>query len=172
MIILEDFPVYQESFAFAETAADFEKVIAAIKAVRLIRTELNVPNSVKAKLYFETLEVDLFSTCRMFFENLVSASELEFGQNFALKNAVTAVTDCARIFIPMEQLVDVEKELARLAKEEAKARKDIEFVQKKLQNPGFCEKAPAQLIAAEREKLAKAEEKLAKVLESIRSWQS
>ncbi|MBE6846947.1 MAG: valine--tRNA ligase [Ruminococcus sp.] len=172
MIILEDFPVYDEALAFESNAADFEKVIAAIKAIRLIRTELNVPNSVKAKLYFETLEVDLFSSCRMFFENLVSASELEFGANFTLKNAVTAVTDCARIFIPMEQLVDVEKELARLAKEEAKARKDIEFVQKKLQNPGFCEKAPAQLIAAEREKLAKAEEKLAKVLESIRSWQS
>ncbi|MDD5947313.1 MAG: valine--tRNA ligase [Oscillospiraceae bacterium] len=172
VIMLEQFPVYDEALAFTRTAADFEKVIAAIKAVRAIRTELNVPNSVKAKLYFETLEVDLFASCTMFFENLVSASELEFGANFNLKNAVTAVTDCARIFIPMEQLVDVEKELARLAKEEAKARKDIEFVQKKLQNPGFCEKAPAQLIAAEREKLAKAEEKLAKVLESIRSWQS
>ncbi|MGN0647932.1 MAG: valine--tRNA ligase [Oscillospiraceae bacterium] len=172
VIMLEQFPVYDEALAFTRTAADFEKVIAAIKAVRAIRTELNVPNSVKAKLYFETHEVDLFASCTMFFENLVSASELEFGANFNLKNAVTAVTDCARIFIPMEQLVDVEKELARLAKEEAKARKDIEFVQKKLQNPGFCEKAPAQLIAAEREKLAKAEEKLAKVLESIRSWQS
>lgn len=172
VIMLEPFPVYDEALAFAQTAADFEKVIAAIKAVRAIRTELNVPNSVKAKLYFETLEVELFASCTMFFENLVSASELEFGANFNLKNAVTAVTDCARIFIPMEQLVDKEKELARLDKEVVKARKDIEFVQKKLQNPGFCEKAPAQLIAAEREKLAKAEEKLAKVLESIKSWQS
>lgn len=172
VIMLEQFPVYDEALAFAQTASDFEKVIAAIKAVRAIRTELNVPNSVKAKLYFETLEVELFASCTMFFENLVSASELEFGANFNLKNAVTAVTDCARIFIPMEQLVDKEKELARLDKEVVKARKDIEFVQKKLQNPGFCEKAPAQLIAAEREKLAKAEEKLAKVLESIKSWQS
>ncbi len=172
VIMLEQFPVYDEALAFAQTASDFEKVIAAIKAVRAIRTELNVPNSVKAKLYFETLEVELFASCTMFFENLVSASELEFGANFNLKNAVTAVTDCARIFIPMEQLVDKKKELARLDKEVVKARKDIEFVQKKLQNPGFCEKAPAQLIAAEREKLAKAEEKLAKVLESIKSWQS
>ncbi len=170
MIMLEDFPVYCEENDYTKTAEDFEKVIAAIKAVRTIRTELNVPNSAKAKLYFETLEVELFSSCSMFFENLVSASELEFGQDYQFKNAVTAVTDVARIFIPMEQLVDVEKELARLAKEEAKVRKDIEFVQKKLQNPGFCEKAPAQLIAAEREKLAKAEEKLAKVLQSIASW--
>ncbi len=172
VIMLEQFPMYDETLTFTQTTTDFEKVIAAIKAVRAIRTELNVPNSVKAKLYFETLEVDLFASCTMFFENLVSASELEFGANYHLKNAVTAVTDCAKIFIPMEQLVDKEKELARLAKEEAKARKDIEFVQKKLENPGFCEKAPAQLIAVEREKLAKAKEKLVKVLESIESWQS
>ena len=65
----------------------------------------------------------------------------------------------------------VEKEIARLEKEEAKVRKDIGFIQSKLNNTGFCEKAPAQLIAAEREKLAKAEEKLAKVLESIKAWQ-
>ena len=70
----------------------------------------------------------------------------------------------------MEQLVDKEKELARLAKEEAKARKDIEIIQKKLSNEGFVEKAPAQLIQNEREKLAKAKEKLAKVLESIENW--
>ena len=135
------------------------------------RTELNVPNSVKAKLYFETMEVDLFSECSIFFENMVGASELEFGQDYHFKNALTAVTDCARIFIPMEQLVDKEKELARLAKEEAKVRRDIEIIQKKLSNEGFVEKAPAQLIQNEREKLAKAKEKLAKVLESVASWQ-
>ena len=171
MIMLEEFPTYKEELDFSKTAADFEKVIAAIKAVRMSRTELNVPNSVKAKLYFETLEVDVFSSCSMFFENMVSASELEFGQNYQFKNALTVVTDAARIFIPMEELVDVEKELARLAKEEAKVRKDIGFIEGKLNNPGFCEKAPAQLIAAEREKLAKANEKLTKVLESIAAWQ-
>ncbi len=172
MIMLEDFPTYDESLNFAQTASDFEKVIAAIKAVRMSRTELNVPNSVKAKLFFETADEAVFSSCKMFFENMVSASELEFGQNYQFKNALTVVTDAARIFIPMEELVDVEKELARLEKEEAKVRKDIGFIQGKLNNPGFCEKAPAQLIAAEREKLAKAEEKLAKVLESIQSWKA
>ncbi|MCQ2434137.1 MAG: valine--tRNA ligase [Oscillospiraceae bacterium] len=172
MIMLEEFPTYTESLDFSKTADDFEKVIAAIKAVRMSRTELNVPNSVKAKLYFETMDVDVFSSCSMFFENMVSASEIEFGQNYQFKNALTVVTDSARIFIPMEQLVDVEKELARLAKEEAKVRKDIGFIEGKLNNPGFCEKAPAQLIAAEREKLAKAQEKLAKVLESIKAWQN
>ena len=171
MIILEDFPVYDEALNYAQTANNFEKVITAIKAVRMSRTELNVPNSVKAKLYFETLEVELFSSCSIFFENMVSASELEFVQDVKFKNAVTAVTDCARIFIPMEELVDKEKELARLAKEEEKARKEIAFIEGKLSNQGFVEKAPAQLIQKEREKLANAKEKLAKVLESIANWQ-
>ncbi|MBQ3939885.1 MAG: class I tRNA ligase family protein, partial [Oscillospiraceae bacterium] len=171
MIILEDFPVWQEALDFTQTANDFDKVIAAIKAVRMSRMELNVPNSVRAKLYFETLEVDLFSAASIFFENMVGATELEFGQNYQFKNALTAVTDCARIFIPMEQLVDKDKELARLAKEEEKARKEIEIIGKKLSNEGFVAKAPAQLIQNEREKLAKAKEKLAKVLESIAAWQ-
>ena len=170
MIILEEYPTYQEALDFSAAANDFEKVIAAIKAVRMSRTELNVPNSVKAKMFFETLEVDLFSANSIFFENMVGASELEFGQDYKFKNALTAVTDCARIFIPMEELVDKDKELVRLAKEETKARNDIEIIQKKLNNPGFGEKAPAQLIQNEREKLAKAKEKLAKVLESIESW--
>ena len=102
---------------------------------------------------------------------MVSASELEFVQDVKFKNAVTAVTDCARIFIPMEELVDKEKELARLAKEEEKVRKEISFIEGKLSNEGFVEKAPAQLIQKEREKLANAKEKLAKVLESIANWQ-
>ena len=71
----------------------------------------------------------------------------------------------------MEQLVDRDKELSRLAKEEAQARKEIGIIEGKLKNPRFCEKAPAQLVQAEREKLAKAKEKLAKVLESIANWQ-
>ncbi|MBR5372913.1 MAG: valine--tRNA ligase, partial [Oscillospiraceae bacterium] len=171
MIILENFPVYDQALDFTQTANNFETVITAIKAVRMSRTELNVPNSVKAKLYFETLEVELFSSCSIFFENMVSASELEFVQDVKFKNAVTAVTDCARIFIPMEELVDKEKELARLAKEEEKARKEIAFIEGKLSNEGFVEKAPAQLIQKEREKLANAKEKLAKVLESIANWQ-
>ena len=170
MIILEQFPTYDPALDFTAVANDFEKVIAAIKAVRMSRQELNVPPSVKAKLYFETLEVELFSSASIFFENMVGATEIEFGQNFQFKNALTAVTDCARIFIPMEQLVDRDKELQRLAKDEAQARKEISIIEGKLNNPGFCEKAPAHLVQAEREKLAKAKEKLAKVLESIAVW--
>jgi len=72
----------------------------------------------------------------------------------------------------MAELVDKEKELARLQKEQQKAQKDIDFLQKKLNNPGFLAKAPEQLIAAERAKLEKATEKMEKILQSISGLQA
>jgi valyl-tRNA synthetase len=167
MIIREDFPVYDEKLDFTKTANDFEKVIAAIKAVRMSRTELNVPNSVKAKLYFETLEVDLFSACSIFFENMVGASELEFGQDYKFKNALTAVTDCARIFIPMEELVDKEKELARLEGEVKRLEGELKRSNGMLSNERFLSKAPAEKIAEEKEKLAKYEKLMEQVKKQI-----
>ncbi len=172
MVILEKYPEYDKSLDFSARADDFEKVIAAIKAVRMSRMELNVPASVRTKLYFETLEVDLFSSARPLFENMVSASELVFGSDFKFSNALTVVTDSARIFIPMEQLVDREKELARLAKERERCEREVEGIRRKLENKGFVEKAPRQIVDAEREKLANARQKLQKVLESIQSWEA
>ena len=80
-------------------------------------------------------------------------------------------TDSARLSSLMAELVDREKELARLQKEQQKAQKDIDFLQKKLNNPGFLAKAPEQLVAAERAKLAKATEKMEKILQSIAGLQ-
>ena len=70
----------------------------------------------------------------------------------------------------MDQLVDKEKELARLNKEREKAQKDIDFLSKKLNNPGFLAKAPEQLVNAEKEKLAKAQEKMDKIMQSIKAY--
>lgn len=80
-----------------------------------------------------------------------------------------AITADARILIPMDELIDREKELARLEKEKAACQKDIDFLSGKLSNAGFVAKAPEKVIAMEREKLAKAEEKLARIEESIRN---
>ena len=171
MIILEDYPVYQEKLQFAEEAAQFETIIAAIRAVRNRRTEMNVPPSKKAKLCIETTEPELFTSCALFFEKLASASEVVVGDSFQMPDAVMAVTDRVRIFIPLEELVDKEKELARLKKEQAKVQKDLDFLQKKLNNQGFLAKAPQQLIEAEQAKLAKAEEKMAKILQSMEGLQ-
>ena len=170
MIMLESYPVYTEEHAYAE-AAQFEKVIDAIRAIRNCRTSMNVPPSKKASVYIETQDTELFAAAAVFFEKLASASSVEVGTSFDLQDAATAVTDSARIFIPMAELVDREKELARLQKEQQKAQKDIDFLQKKLNNPGFLAKAPEQLVAAERAKLAKATEKMEKILQSIAGLQ-
>jgi len=171
MIMLEEYPTFDAAIDYAAEEEAFEKVISAIKAVRNTRTELNVPPSVKAKLYIETADEALFAGAALFFEKLASASEVETGAKYDLENTASAVTDAARIFIPMDQLVDKEKELARLAKEQEKAQKDIDFLSKKLNNEGFIAKAPAQLIEAEKAKLAKAQEKMEKILAAIRSYQ-
>ena len=170
MIMLQDYPVFEEALDFPQEERDFEKVVDAIKAVRLTRTEMNVPPSVKAKLYIETQEPAVFEAAKQFFEKLASASEVETGETFDIPDCAGAVTHAARILIPLDQLVDKEKELARLAKEREKAQKDIDFLSKKLDNPGFLAKAPEQLVAAERAKLAKAQEKMDKIMQSIQAY--
>ena len=167
ILMLEKYPVYNESLNFSAEEIDFGKIIAAIKAVRNIRSEMNVVPSVKAKLYIETAQPQVFANGVMFFERLASASEVEILDKADVKDAVTAVTDAARIFIPLSDIVDTEKERARLDKEKKKVQKDIDFLSGKLNNHGFLAKAPEQLIAAQKEKLAKAQEKMAKIEESL-----
>ncbi len=166
-IMLESFPVYDEKLNYSEDEAKFEKVISAIKAIRNRRTEMNILPSVKAKVFIETDEKELFKASEMFFVKLASASEIEVGDKFDLPNAVTVVANGSRCFIPMDELVDKEKELARLNKEKAAVQKDIDFSGGKLNNPGFMAKAPEKQVEAEKAKLAKAQEKMAKILESI-----
>lgn len=89
-------------------------MIAAISAIRNLRTSMNVPPSVKAKVCIETQDQELFRSCGMFFEKLAFASGVEVASGFTMEDAATAVTDACRIFIPMDELVDKEKELARL----------------------------------------------------------
>ncbi len=170
MIILESYPTYTESLHFTD-AIQFEKVIAAIRAIRNRRTELQVPPSKKAHVCIETDEPELYQNATIFFEKLASASAVEVGDHFDMPNAATAVTDAVRIFIPMEELVDKDKELARLKKEQEKVQKDLDFLQKKLSNQGFLAKAPEQLVAAEQAKLQKAQEKMEKLKQSMEALQ-
>lgn len=167
ILMLEDYPIYDEALSYTAEEENFGKIIAAIKGIRNIRSEMNVVPSVKAKIFIETAEQDTFSSGVMFFERLAYASEVTITDKADIEDAVTVVTDCARIFIPLSDIIDTEKEAARLDKEKKKALKDIEFLSSKLNNQGFLAKAPEQLIAAQKDKLAKAEEKLAKIEQSI-----
>ncbi|MBO5576230.1 MAG: valine--tRNA ligase [Ruminococcus sp.] len=166
-IMLQDFPVYDEKLVYAQEESDFEKIISGIKGIRNCRGEMNVPPSKKAKLFIETQHKDIFAKGKMFFERLAYASEVNISDKVDEKDCVTVVTDSARFFIPLSDIIDVEKETARLNKDMEKVQKDIDFLSKKLGNQGFIAKAPAQLIEAEKAKLAKAEEKMAKIKESI-----
>ena len=166
-LMIESFPVYDEKLNFKQEEADFEKIISAIKAIRNRRAEMNVVPSVKAKLFVETNEIELFDSGKMFFERLAFASSVECCEKFEIEDCVTVVTDSARIFIPLNDLVDTEKEIARLNKEKAVVQKDIDFLSSKLNNEGFLSKAPQKLIDAENQKLDKANEKMLKIEESI-----
>jgi len=166
-IMLEDFPIYNTENVFEKEESDFEKVIATIKAIRNRRTEMNIPPSVKAKVYVETQDNELFTNSKMFFEKLAFASDVEISDKVELDDAVTVVTDSTRAFIPMNELVDKEKEIIRLTKEKDNTQKDIDFLNGKLNNQGFLAKAPEKLIEVEKAKLKKAEEKMAKILQSI-----
>lgn len=166
-IMVQDFPMYDESLSFTEDEAVFEKIIAGIRGIRNCRGEMNVPPSVKAKLYVETQEPLVFEQGTMFFERLASASEVIITNHFDGKDCQTVVTDSARFFIPLSEIVDTDKERARLEKDKAKVQKDIDFLSGKLNNQGFISKAPEKLIEAEREKLRKAEEKMAKIEKSL-----
>ena len=169
-IMLTDYPVYDKALDYSAEADDFERIIEAIKAVRNRRAEMNVVPSVKAKIYIETQYKDIFEGGRIFFEKLASASSVEIADSFDIPDSVTAVTTDARIFIPLSDLVDREKELARLAKEKAAVQKDIDFSSGKLNNPGFMAKAPEKQIEAEKAKLARALEKMEKIDQSIAAF--
>lgn len=119
-------------------------------------------------MYIETAETALFEGAKAFFERLAGAGELTVSEKAETSDdMVTIVTANARIFMPMGELVDKEKELARLEKERKAAQKDIDFLSGKLSNQGFLSKAPAQQIENERVKLAKAQEKMEKIMLSI-----
>ena len=166
-LMLEAFPVYDEELSYPAEEADFEKIIEAIKAIRNRRAEMNVPPSKKAELFIETKEKDVFEKGVMFFERLASASSVVIAEKCEPADSVTIVTGSARLFIPLSEIIDREKELARLNKEKASAEKDISVIGSKLSNEGFLAKAPAQVVETEKQKLAAAKEKLAKIEQSL-----
>ena len=141
--------------------------MTAIKAVRNRRAEMNVPPSKKAKLYIATKYTEDFTNGSVFMNRLASASEVEIGEEFEIEGSVSVITESAKIFIPLNELVDFEAEKARLLKELDAAKKDLEFVENKLNNAGFMAKAPEKVVAQQRDAQAKHKAKIAMLEESI-----
>ena len=166
-IMVSSWPEYDEAHCFESEAAQFTKVMDAIKAIRNRRAEMNVPPSKKATLYIETEDAQVFEQCAAFLVRLASASEVEVNAGFDKAGSVQVITDSAKIYIPMAELIDMEKEVARLEKEKEQCEKQAAGLEARLGNPGFVNKAPENVVAAERDRLAKLKERLAKLEESI-----
>ena len=166
-IMISQWPVFSNELSFKAEENEMERVMTAIKAVRNRRAEMNVPPSKKAKIFIETVYENTFSEGANFFVRLASASEVEIVKGYENDEAVAIITEDARLFIPMDELVDFKAELERLEKEKASVLKEIAFVSGKLNNAGFVAKAPEAVVNEQREKLAKYNEKLAMLEESI-----
>ena len=169
-IMVAPWPQADAALDFSADESDFEMIMQVIRAIRARRGEMNVPPSKKTRLFIMTAHKAVFEQGRPFFARLAFASDVELGDSYDADGSVQVVTDAARVFIPMDELVDREKELARLGREKAACEKDIAAQSSKLDNPGFVAKAPAQVVDGERAKLAKARERLAKIEESIAAF--
>ena len=168
-IMISKWPEYQESLNFATQAEQVETIMDTIRAIRARRAEMNVPPSKKAQVILFTENRNAYEAGSTFFAKLAYASEIQFvdAAPSNVESMVSVVTKGAQVYMPMGELVDFEKEKARLEKEKAKVQKDIDFVMKKLNNEGFVAKAPAAVIAQEREKAAKYQELMDKLNASL-----
>ena len=168
-IMVSEWPKSDASLHFAEETDTMERIMDAIRAVRTRRAELNIPPSRKARLIIATEQKQAFEAGRAFMLKLAYASSMEITDQAPedVSGMVSAVTDCAQLFMPLSELVDIGQELARLQKEKEKAQKDLSELEKKLGNDGFVKKAPENIVAAERERAEKLISLLEKLEESM-----
>ncbi|MBQ8264479.1 MAG: valine--tRNA ligase, partial [Oscillospiraceae bacterium] len=169
-LIVAKYPEYSEDFCFAAEEADFEMVMDAIKAIRARRAEMNVPPSRKSHLIIVTENGEAYRNGEAFICKLAYANEVTVSAE-APENTdgmVSVVTNDARMFMPMADLVDFEKERARINKELANAEKQLAGQNAKLANENFVSRAPEAVVNAEREKKAKLEALIENLQESLK----
>ncbi len=158
-LMIERYPAFREELSFPEDEENFEMVMAAIKAVRARRSEMNVPPSKKAHLIIATDRAAAFEAGVSYIRKLAYASEVSVQAAPPEKTdgMVTVITDNARMYMPMAELVDMEKEKTRMEKELANAEKQLAGQIAKLSNQNFVTRAPENVVNAEREKKARLE---------------
>jgi valyl-tRNA synthetase len=169
-LIIEKWPEYGQEFSFPKEEAAFGMVIDAIRAIRSTRAEMNVPATKRPTLYIVTDKTEIFGSCKAYFSKLAYAGEVIVSDTAPekLEGMASVVTNDARMFMPMAELVDIEKERARIMKELEKARKELEGQMKKLSNEAFLAKAPEHVVNAERERAEKARALIENLEESLK----
>ena len=170
-LMMQSYPEYSEKLNFPEDEANFGMVMDAIKAVRARRSEMNVPPSRKSHLIIVTDKAKAFTDGEKFICKLAYASGVEVRAELpeSADGMVSVITDNARMFMPMAELVDLEKERARMEKELANAKKQLDGQNAKLANENFVSRAPEKVVNAEREKKAKLEALIENLEESLKN---
>ena len=171
-IMLADWPVYKEEWNFSAEEEMLAHVKELVKGIRNLRTEMDIPPSRKAKVFIVSEDKALcetFESMKKTYQNLISASEIDVQSDKAGigEDAVSVVIPGAVVYMPLEDLVDMEKEKERLLKEEERLKKELARSHGMLNNEKFVSKAPAAKIQEEKDKLAKYEQMMATVQERL-----
>ncbi len=166
-IMVSDYPKFDTGMDYSGAEEDVDRIITCITAIRARRAEMNIPPSKKAKLYVVTKYAESFKTAEKILVKLASASEVVLTDGYNSDDAIMIATDAGSLYIPLAEVVDLEKERARLNAELSKTDGEIERIEKKLSNEGFVAKAPAAVVEGEKVKLAKYRETRESILAAL-----
>ncbi|MDO5014694.1 MAG: valine--tRNA ligase [Clostridia bacterium] len=157
-IMIAEYPKFNEDFVFEKEFNDFEKVIDALKAIRSLRTSMNIPNKKNLSLYIKSKDFNIFADASAFFKNLVGVDKIYEGE--LSENASIITTPDAKLSLDPDEFVDYAAEVKRLEKEKEKYEKEIQFLESKLSNENFVNKAPKQLVEKHQNDLQKTKKQL------------
>ncbi len=168
-LIVAQWPEYREDLSFKAECEQMESVMAAIRAIRNRRTEMNVPPSKKAALYVLSAKPRIFTEGEGFLQRLAYADTVSIldAEPADLDGMITITTADAKLYIPLGQLVDVQKEIDRISKELEAAKKFLSSLEAKLSNEKFVSRAPEAVVNAERQKAQKNRDLIAQLTESL-----
>jgi len=164
-LMIEKYPEFSENISFPEDEAKFEIIMNAVRAVRVRRAEMNVPPSKKPHLTIVTDKKDVFEAGLVYLSKLAYAGEVTITDTVPenAEGLVGVVTNDAKLYMPLAELVDLQKERERIKKELKAAEENLERTEGKLNNQGFVAKAPEAVVAAEKERA----EKLRALIENL-----
>ena len=167
-IMISDWPVYKDEMDFADAEKAVSSFQEVVRGIRNTRNEMNVPQNRKTNIYIVGKDAECcarFESCKKSFTNLAFAKEIHVQQdkNGIGEDAVSIVVADGVVYLPLEDLIDREKEIERLTKEQERLTKEIARCEGMLNNPNFVNKAPAAKVEAEKEKLEKYKEMKEKV---------
>ena len=170
-IMVSEWPTAEETLLFADEAAEFDKVIELIRALRARRAEMNVPPAKRVTILIETKAEETFAAAAGLIARLAGGAQVLVNTGAASEDAVTVVTAFARADMPLDELVDRAAERARLDKELVAAQSDIAFILQKLDNAEFVAKAPARVVDDQRARLKVAQDKVAELEKSLKAYE-